>query len=44
MLTDITVRALKPGLKPYKKADRDGLYVYVTPAGPKTRKARSCGA
>ena len=38
MLTDITVRALKPGLKPYKKADRDGLYVYVTPAGPKNPK------
>ena len=33
MLTDIMIRALKPGSKPYKKADRDGLYLYVTPAG-----------
>ena len=38
MLTDITVRALKPGPKPYKKGDRDGLYVYVTPAGVKNPK------
>ena len=35
MLTDVVIRALKPGPKPYKKADRDGLYLYVTPAGSK---------
>jgi integrase len=38
MLTDITVRALKPRAKPFKKSDRDGLYLYVTPAGPKNQK------
>jgi integrase len=30
------VRALKPGPRPYKKADRDGLYVHVMPVGPRT--------
>jgi integrase len=38
MLTDLMVRELKPGAKPYKKGDRDGLYLYVTPAGPKNPK------
>ena len=33
MLTDAGLRALKPKDKPYKKADRDGLYAYVTPSG-----------
>lgn len=33
MLTDAGLRALKPQDKPYKKADRDGLYAYVTPSG-----------
>ncbi|BDT59554.1 hypothetical protein MasN3_30480 [Massilia varians] len=33
MLTDAGLRALKPRDKPYKKADRDGLYAYVTPSG-----------
>jgi integrase len=35
MLTDLVVRGLKSGPKPYKKADRDGLYIYVTPSGSK---------
>lgn len=29
MLTDTTLRNLKPKEKGYKVADRDGLYVYV---------------
>ena len=33
MLTDIAIKALKPKDKIYKVADRDGLYVAVTPAG-----------
>lgn len=35
MLTDKQVRALKPREKPYKVADGEGLYLYVTPAGGK---------
>lgn len=33
MLSDTKLRNLKPGEKPYKVADRDGLYVVVTPTG-----------
>ena len=33
MLTDAGLRALKPKEKPYKRADRDGLYAYVTKSG-----------
>ncbi len=33
MLSDTKLRSLKPSEKPYKVADRDGLYVVVTPAG-----------
>jgi integrase len=33
MLTDAGLRALKPKDKPYKMADRDGLYAYVTKSG-----------
>lgn len=33
MLTDAGLRALKPQDKPYKKADRAGLYAYVTSSG-----------
>ncbi len=33
MLTDTKLRNLKPQAKMYKVADRDGLYVAVTPAG-----------
>lgn len=33
MLTDAGLRALRPKDKPYKKADRDGLYAYITPSG-----------
>ncbi len=32
-LSDAKLRALKPRLKPYKVADRRGLYVIVSPAG-----------
>lgn len=35
MLTDISIKALKPKEKIYKVTDRDGLYVAVTPAGGK---------
>ena len=35
MLTDKDIRALKPREKPYKVADAEGLYLYVTPAGGK---------
>jgi len=34
-LTERAVKALKPRPKPYKAADGEGLYVYVTPAGGK---------
>jgi integrase len=32
-LTERAVKALKPRTRPYKRADGEGLYVYVTPAG-----------
>ena len=35
MLTNLAIEALKAGPKPYKRADRDGLYLYVTPTGSK---------
>ena len=35
MLTDKRIRALKPREKPYKAADAEGLYLYVSPAGGK---------
>lgn len=36
MLSDTKARAAKPKAKPYKLADRDGLYLFVTPAGGKS--------
>jgi integrase len=33
VLTDTALKNLKPKPKGYKVADRDGMYVYVTPAG-----------
>lgn len=36
MLTDAALKFLKPKKKPYKVADRDGIYVVVSPAGPIT--------
>lgn len=33
MLNDAKLRSLKPGPRAYKVADRDGLYVMVTPTG-----------
>lgn len=36
MLTDIAINSLKSKDKPYKVADRDGLYVSVAPTGTKT--------
>jgi integrase len=36
MLTDIKTRAAKPQSRPYKKADRDGLYLFVAPSGAKS--------
>lgn len=33
MLTDVALKSLKPQAKPYKVADRDGMYVLVTPTG-----------
>ena len=35
MLTERAIRALKPGLKPYKRFDGRGLYLEVMPAGSK---------
>lgn len=34
-LSDAAIRALKPGEKPYKTYDRDGLFVLVNPGGSK---------
>ncbi|HGQ7767814.1 TPA: tyrosine-type recombinase/integrase [Pseudomonas aeruginosa] len=36
MLTDTALRNLKPKAKPYKAADRDGMYVTVSPTGTVT--------
>ncbi|WP_230326329.1 Arm DNA-binding domain-containing protein [Citrobacter sp. Res13-Sevr-PEB04-36] len=36
MLTDTKLKHLKAKEKKYKTADRDGLYVLVTPAGSVT--------
>ena len=33
VLTDLKIKNLKPRARPYKVADRDGLYVTITPAG-----------
>jgi hypothetical protein len=33
MLTDTTLRHLKPKPKRYKFADRDGMYALVSPSG-----------
>jgi len=33
MLTDAAIRRIKPGLKPFKKADSLGLYMLVQPSG-----------
>jgi hypothetical protein len=33
MLTDIALKNLKPKDKLYKLADRDGMYVAVSPSG-----------
>ncbi len=35
MLTDLTIKKLKPKDKPYKKSDQDGLYIQVNPTGSK---------
>lgn len=35
LLTNTAIKALKPGEKPYKRADSGGLYLYVTPGGSK---------
>jgi integrase len=35
MLTGTAIAALKPKAKPYKRADRDGLFLLVSPAGPR---------
>lgn len=34
-LTDAKIKALKPKLRPYKEADRESLYVFVSPSGGK---------
>jgi hypothetical protein len=36
MLTDTKAKAAKPKSNPYKLADRDGLYLFVTPSGAKS--------
>ena len=36
MLTDVALKSLKPREKPYKVADRDGLYAHVTISGAVT--------
>jgi integrase len=36
MLTDMTLKHLKPKSKKYKVTDRDGMYVLVIPSGAKT--------
>ena len=33
MLTDVALKSLKPNAKVYKIADRDGMYVHVSPTG-----------
>lgn len=35
-LTDVTVKGLKAESKPYRKSDRDGLYLLVRPTGVKS--------
>jgi integrase len=37
MLTNIAIAALT-GPKPYKRTDRDGLFLFVTPAGPRNQQ------
>ncbi|MBN8830948.1 MAG: integrase arm-type DNA-binding domain-containing protein, partial [Sphingomonadales bacterium] len=36
MLTELQVKQAKPEAKPYKKADRNGLHLYVSPTGHKS--------
>jgi hypothetical protein len=33
MLTDVALKNLRPKTKPYKVADRDGMYAHVSPGG-----------
>jgi integrase len=35
LLTDLTVRNIKPAAKPFKRTDEKGLYLYVMPSGGK---------
>lgn len=35
MLTDIALKALKRGARPYKKSDGGGLFILVQPDGKK---------
>ena len=34
-LTDTAIRATKPGKRPYKVYDRDGLFLLINPSGSK---------
>jgi integrase len=36
MLTELKIKNAKPGGKPYKLYDADGLYLYITPKGTKS--------
>ena len=36
MLTDLTLKKLKPNDKSYKIADRDGMYAFITSSGQVT--------
>lgn len=36
MLTDVAIKKLKSKEKPYKVADRDGMYVYIATSGSMT--------
>lgn len=36
MLSNTKAKAARPKAKPYKLADRDGLYLFITPAGAKS--------
>ena len=41
MLTELKARSAKPGERPYKLADRDGLYLYVPRSGAKVWRLRT---
>jgi hypothetical protein len=42
-LTDIAIRGTKPGKRPYKVYDRNGLFLLINPSGSRLWRPRVSG-